>query len=110
MTIEERQAILRRVYDEVLDVTDGKGRAYAGDDDALDNFKKIAELLGISPFIVWAVFFLKHVLCVTNAIKRSPYNPVDTTESIHGRVVDIAAYDGILDAMTQAVVRDPEDK
>jgi len=75
-----------------LDILDKKGRAYSGDTDAFENFKRNGERLGLSKYQVWLVYFMKHIDSITNAVKNAPNAPVDQTEGLSGRVDDAINY------------------
>ena len=103
MTLETRQSILSQLFSECLATSEVKGAAYAGSKDALANFKKTAERLNMSMFEVWAVFIDKHLSAIFNAIADNPDNPIEKTESLHGRIVDAIVYLGILESMSVEV-------
>lgn len=96
MTFEDRKRIAQSYFDTSHDLLMKKGKAYAGDEDALDNFKRNAKLLGLTPFQVWAVYFNKHIDSINNAIKQNPSNPVDQSEGLDGRIADVITYATIL--------------
>ena len=77
----------------------GKGSAYSGTNDANSNFKRNAERLGASKYQILMIYLNKHYDGVMNAIKDNPYTPVEKTESMHGRIVDIINYLVILDSL-----------
>lgn len=93
MTNEKRLEILKERFAVCEDIFQSKGESYAGKQgDALRNFKVVAELIGITPYQVQMVYFLKHVLSLTNAVKDNPGNPVDKSEGNDGRVTDVINY------------------
>ena len=52
------------------DIRDAKRPAYTiGSKDVLNNFKTVADRVGIDPRQVWLVYFLKHVDAITSAAK-----------------------------------------
>jgi hypothetical protein len=69
-----------------------KGKSYATEADALANFKRIAERLGLTPWQVLAIYFNKHVDSFNNAVKANPQAPVDASESLMGRFMDMSIY------------------
>ncbi len=75
---------------------DTKNKSYAGQGDTLANFKRNAEALGLTKYQIWLVYFNKHIDSVNNAIKDNPSNPVDASESLTGRIIDIIVYSAIL--------------
>ena len=77
-------------------VSESKGNAYAGSVDVLDNFKRNAIALGLTPYQIWAVYFNKHIDSINNAIKANPASPKDMSEGLEGRIVDARTYLGLL--------------
>lgn len=65
-----------------------KGEAYSGKEDALDNFKRNARKNGVSPLVVWNVYFSKHLDAIDSYI-RGEYSD---TEPIEGRFMDAINY------------------
>lgn len=96
MKHEDRMKIIEQMYEKRVKVLKDKGAAYAEEGDINYNFKIIAKILGLSVFQVWAVYWLKHVICVANAIKNNPNTPVDLTEGMEGRIIDNQNYIDIL--------------
>jgi hypothetical protein len=78
--------------DKLLALMKAKGAAYSGAEDVLDNFKRNAKRVGVSPFQIWLVYFNKHIDAITNAIKNNPGYPVEPTESMEGRINDAINY------------------
>ena len=99
MTVQERQDSSKVLLEKALAVLEGKGKAYAGDKDVLLNFKRNAERLGMTKYQIWAVYANKHIDSVNNAIADNPSAPVDATEGLEGRIIDIINYHLILHAM-----------
>lgn len=87
-----RRATLEKLMDrewaEIKQINATKGKDYAGDDDALSNFKRQADRLGLSPEQVWAVYFSKHVDAVMSYCKNGQVE----SEPIEGRLHDIIVY------------------
>lgn len=100
MTIEERQQIVEQIYREATETMLVKGKSYAGTgSDSLANFKRNAERLGLSKYQVWAVYFNKHIDSINSAIAFNPQKPVDMSENIRGRVIDVINYATILECL-----------
>lgn len=99
MTVQERQDLSRDLLNKALDILENKGRAYAGERDVLLNFKRNAERLGMTRYQIWAVYANKHIDSINNAIADNPAEPVDTTEGLEGRIIDVINYHLILYAM-----------
>lgn len=92
MVEARRQEIMREVFARVQGVADAKAVDYASKTDTLANFKELALVTGVTPFEVWRVLFMKHVVSVIRAIKQNPCNPVTITEPIDGRIDDLLNY------------------
>ena len=104
MTIEERQAIVKELYNEAETIMLAKGKSYAGTgQDSLANFKRNADRLGLTPFQVWAVYFNKHIDSINSAIQGNPGKPVDFSESLRGRILDVINYATILECLLQDI-------
>lgn len=99
MTITERDKHTEDLFSECLAIMHGKGSAYSGTDDANSNFKRNAERLGASKYQILMIYLNKHYDGIMNAIKLNPEAPVEQTESMHGRIVDIINYLVILDSL-----------
>lgn len=65
-----------------------KGMAYSGKEDALNNFKRNATKNGVTPLVVWNVYFSKHLDAIDSFI-RGEYTD---TEPIEGRFMDALNY------------------
>lgn len=92
MTTNKRLEIADERFAECRNILESKGKSYAGNEDALYNFKQVAEMTGLTPFQVWSIYFLKHVFSLTNAIKENPNKPKDKSEGNEGRVTDVINY------------------
>jgi hypothetical protein len=75
-------------YNQIKDINTRKGHDYAGDNDALSNFKTQAAALGLTPQQVWGVFAGKHWSAITTFIKEGDVK----SEPIEGRVHDVILY------------------
>lgn len=68
------QTQLTKVIEDTLASTSAllisKGAEYASDNDRLDNFKKNATLLGLSPLQVWSVYAFKHVDAIQSYMRK----------------------------------------
>lgn len=81
-------ALMDRHFAAITEINRTKGADYAGDQDALSNFKRHAEHLGLTPEQIWAVYGSKHwdaviTYCKTGAVKSEP---------IEGRLHDVILY------------------
>lgn len=66
----------------------GKGMEYSGNQDKVSNFKRVAEMVGLSPMQVWAIYFLKHVFSIMNYVSTGK----ESSEGMEGRFDDAANY------------------
>jgi hypothetical protein len=99
MTITERDKHTEDLFSECLSILHGKGTAYSGTEDANSNFKRNAERLGATKYQVLMIYLNKHYDGIMNAIRKQPAAPVETTEGMHGRIVDTINYLVILDSL-----------
>jgi hypothetical protein len=72
-----------------------KGHDYAGDKDALANFKSAAQRLGLSSEQVWAVYADKHWSAIMTFCKEGQVE----SEPIEGRIDDAILYLFLLKGM-----------
>ena len=79
-----------------------KGKEYAGDHDALGNFKEGAEELGLTPLQVWGVLARKHWKSITQYAK---HGQTFSEEPIEGRIHDMMNYLFLLKCI---IVEEPE--
>lgn len=90
--------VVKDIHQQERDMHDTKGKVYAINEDVLDNFKRIGRVLGLSPYKVLGVYWLKHTDAILNFIKNEGKQPNDT-EPIFGRIIDNKAYLNLLYAM-----------
>lgn len=76
------------IYDGIAELNKKKGADYAGDEDALANFKEAAADIGVSPYVIWYVYFHKHL----SAVKRFVEKGQVESEPIEGRIDDAILY------------------
>lgn len=88
MTSEEFRAATDSILMECTKTLDAGSQEYAGDSDKLQNFKDVAELIGISPEQAAFVYFYKHVVGIAKYIK----NGKEQRDTIRGREVDAIDY------------------
>lgn len=96
MNFTERQETIQELFDNCLFILEKKGADYSSQADALDNFKKGAEALGLTKYEIWAVYWKKHVDSVLNSIKRNSANPQTESEPLEERIKDIINYSALL--------------
>lgn len=101
MTKDEYQRHVIEFLAEMRAVTEAKNVDYsAGQDDAMANYYELSSASGVTPFQAWMVLMMKHV----TAIMR--YSKVGSvvSESIHGRMVDLANYAMLGDALIKDLI------
>lgn len=77
-----------KAVEDIFKINDTKGADYAGDEDALGNFKDAAAMLGITPEQVWAVYTHKHVSAIMSFCQKGQVE----SEPIEGRIHDVMVY------------------
>lgn len=96
MTHPEYAAHVLAFTDEMRAVTAAKNADYsAGTDDAMRNYYELSQASGCTPFQAWMCLFFKHV----TAVMRYSKDGKVSSESIHGRMIDIANYAILGDAL-----------
>lgn len=101
MKVADFKDLTKQLLNECMAIMDTKGMAYSGQEDKLGNFKRLATKYKVSPLLVWAIFFGKHLDSV-DAYIRGEY--VDS-EPITGRIKDLINYLFLLNAL---IVEDQE--
>ena len=99
MTLQDRTAHIERLFADCHGILAKKGADYSGKADALSNFKRNAERLGLTKYQVWSVYTAKHFDSIMNAIKASPEYPQVESEPIEERIKDLINYGAILACM-----------
>jgi hypothetical protein len=92
MTPAERDVALAELNKELAKVHHAKSTDYAGKEDVLANFKRIAEKTGLTKYQVWSVYFNKHIEAICNSIKHNSDEPQVESEPLEERVVDAIVY------------------
>lgn len=87
MTFDEVDCILDSLYWSEKNIASTKGKEYT-QGDRLDNFKRIAGELGISPKKVLWVYLKKHLDSIAYYIKEEKV----LSEPIDGRILDARVY------------------
>jgi hypothetical protein len=80
--------IISETFGAISKLNDTKGREYAGDGDALANFKRRGEQLDLDPLKVWGIFAGKHWDAVLSFIRHGKV----LSEPIEGRIDDLILY------------------
>lgn len=91
MTHVELMQIIEQMHEEELVVARTKGKEYT-QVDRLDNFKRIAQEIGISPKKVLWVYLKKHL----DAINHYIVEEETLSEHIFGRIMDARGYLALL--------------
>jgi len=77
-----------------------KGGEYAGSDDRLANFKRGAELFGVTSLQVALIYMSKHYDAVGNYIRAHAHGiPQNLSEPIDGRIDDLINYCYLIKAL-----------
>lgn len=88
MNRAEFQKLMQSQFDDLLEINNRKGHDYAGDSDALANFKRHADNLGLQPEQIWAVYASKHWDAVITYCRHGSVE----SEPIEGRIDDCMLY------------------
>jgi len=88
--------IAKELVAEELDVFVRKSAEYSGESNALSNFERLAERLGLHPMQVLQVYYTKHEDGIMTFIKT---HKIHSNEDVLGRIVDARNYMTILFAM-----------
>jgi len=99
MNIKDREELMKERFAKCLEVARVKGADYSGKEDALANFKRNGERLGLTKYQIWAVYCAKHIDSVFNSIKADPEHPQVESEPLEERIGDIIVYMVILEAL-----------
>lgn len=88
MTRDDFIALLENEHREIVAINRTKGHDYAGEEDALSNFKRNAARLGMTPIQVWAIYFYKHLDAIETYVREGGV----ASEPIEGRIRDAILY------------------
>jgi hypothetical protein len=97
MRREDFENLVTEVQQACSELRDTKGMEYAGDDDALRNFKRTSEDCGIEPRHVWYVFAQKHWSSIRHFVRSGKV----ASEPIEGRINDLINYLYLLRGMVE---------
>jgi hypothetical protein len=89
MKWQEQQALFKAMVKEEAELLNTKGLEYASDADALANFKKRAEDVGVDPKQILWIFLSKHLDSIKSYIRKGA---TISNEPIEGRVNDARNY------------------
>ncbi len=90
MKWKDQQDLFKAVIKEEMELLTKKGAEYASEADSLDNFKRQAEELGLSPFQVLSVLMNKHYRSVQSFVRNG--GKTSSNEPIEGRLNDLRNY------------------
>lgn len=88
MIRSEFTTLLETEFAKIVAINKSKGKDYAGDTDALSNFKTQGKELGLTPEQVLAVYLGKHVSAVMAYCREGQVE----SEPIEGRIHDVILY------------------
>lgn len=93
MNTQEFQKIIEDTVAEIHRLSTVKGGEYAGDIDRLENFRRNARDIGVSPELIWRVYCGKHWDAITQYV-NDLVNKKERVrgESISGRIDDCIVY------------------
>ena len=93
MNLEELGKVVQQTQEAMHSLLKIKGGEYANSDDRLANFKRGANLTGVTPLQVLFVYLSKHYDGVASFIRKSANGePLALSEPIEGRLDDIIVY------------------
>lgn len=97
MKIDDFREFRQKVIDEAFKVSDSKGNDYRrGNEDALHNFKSLADRLDMNALDVLMVYKIKHQDAINNFVKSRGQSE---SEPIIQRVIDDINYNLLLLAL-----------
>ena len=82
--------LMEDTYQELVRISDTKGKEYTVGQDRLENFKKQGEDIGLHPLQVWATFVNKHYRAIQAFIRNGGQELSE--EKIEGRFYDLMLY------------------
>lgn len=80
--------LIESEFAKIVEINKRKGHDYAGEDDALANFKRHAEQLGLTPEQIWGVYAGKHWDAIMTYVREGAV----ASEPIEGRIQDAILY------------------
>jgi hypothetical protein len=88
MTRDDFLKFMAANQEKIVALNRTKGHDYAGEEDALDNFKRHAAELGLAPEQIWAVYASKHWDAIMTFVRKGDV----ASEPIEGRLLDVILY------------------
>lgn len=105
------ESIFRHTVDEIERLLIVKGGEYAGNEDRLANFKRGAQLAGVTPLQCALIYMSKHYDAVATFIKDDAAGrDRQRSEPITGRLDDLINYCILIKALLQEPVQEREPK
>jgi hypothetical protein len=98
MRREKVNDLLQALHEAEDAINETKGEGYANDQDALANFKRAAQHLGLSPLQICGVYMSKHFDAIMSYAK---HGDDITGENLMGRVVDLRLYAALFLALAR---------
>jgi len=86
------QELMEKEFQSLIQTNNTKGHDYAGRDDALSNFKRHGDTLGLRPEQIWAVYANKHWDSIMTFVREGNV----ASEPIEGRIHDLILYGFLL--------------
>jgi hypothetical protein len=93
MTLKDFDKLFVQMCAEERELLMLKGIEYSGKEDRLNNFKKLAQLLGLTPIQILMVYLTKHL---DSIYSYSRTGVVTSTETIQSRIADARNYLALL--------------
>lgn len=93
MNRAEFRDLMQHTYDQIVELNSTKGHDYAGEEDALANFKRdqerIAKIAANDPVLLkWYVYFSKHLDAIFTFLEEGEVK----SEPVEGRINDAILY------------------
>jgi hypothetical protein len=92
MRRDQFQELMKNEFESLLETNTRKGHDYAGDDDALANFKEQGAESGVTPEQIWSVHAGKHWRSIMTYVREGDVQ----SEPIEGRIHDLILYGFLL--------------
>lgn len=98
MNRQQLTDLIESHYQQIKTINDTKGTDYAGNEDALNNFKINAATWDITPYQAWGCFAGKHWNAISSFVKN---NGQVESEPIESRLHDLILYSFLLLALIE---------
>lgn len=79
---------MREEFERLLATNTTKGHDYAGEADALANFKRAGARWGVTPVQAWGIYAGKHIEAIETYVREGAVQ----SEPIEGRIHDLLLY------------------